>query len=140
MHSSGTEERTVSLVIPCFNEAGNAEQLVARAKAATQAASNLEVIFVDNGSSDETFRKIEPLVLGHQRLSLLRVDKNIGYGHGIKFGLLHAKGEVAGWTHADLQTDPFDAVRAMDHFPDSSVAFFCTQCTSFVTSFVQLTF
>ena len=116
-------EKTVSLVIPCFNEAGNVEQLVARAKLATDAAGGLDVIFVDNGSSDGTFEKIASSIAGDRQLSLHRIEKNTGYGNGIKFGLRFAKGEVAGWTHADLQADPLDAVRAMRFFPDSSTKF-----------------
>lgn len=115
--------KAVSLVIPCYNESGNVEQLVARAKQATNAAENLEVLFIDNGSRDGTFEKIASSISGEPKLSLYRIEKNIGYGNGIKFGLRLAKGEVIGWTHADLQTDPIDAVRAMRYLPDSSTKF-----------------
>jgi polyisoprenyl-phosphate glycosyltransferase len=108
---------STSLIIPCFNEAGNAEQLVGRAKLAIEAAPNLDVVFVDNGSSDGTYELIKKLTENIDRLSLHSVERNIGYGNGIKHGLSFAKGEVVGWTHADLQTDPFDAVRAMESFP-----------------------
>ena len=108
---------STSLVIPCFNEAGNAKQLVGRAKFAIEAAPNLDVVFVDNGSSDGTYDLIKGLTENIDRLSLHRVEKNIGYGNGIKYGLSFAQGEIVGWTHADLQTDPFDAVKAMESFP-----------------------
>ena len=45
-----------------------------------------------------------------------KVKINEGYGHGIIFGLSKAKGEVLGWTHADLQTDPEDVFRAYEIF------------------------
>jgi glycosyltransferase involved in cell wall biosynthesis len=109
--------RTVSLVIPCFNESGNAEVLVSRAIEATKAAEQLDIIFVDNGSKDDTYEKLESFVSGKERLKLVRVEDNVGYGHGIKHGLQFSTGEVVGWTHADMQTDPFDAVRAIEGFP-----------------------
>lgn len=109
--------RTVSLVIPCFNESGNAEVLVSRAIEAIKAADQLDITFVDNGSTDDTYVKLEKLISGNERLKLVRVENNVGYGNGIKHGLQFSKGEVVGWTHADMQTDPFDAVRAIEWFP-----------------------
>ena len=41
------------------------------------------------------------------------MPENRGYGHGILSGLAAARGEFLGWTHADLQTDPGDALRAL---------------------------
>lgn len=115
--------RSTTLVIPCFNEAGNAEQLVARAKLAIEASPGLDIVFVDNGSTDSTFELLSALVENIDRLSLFRVGKNIGYGNGIKHGLKFATGEVVGWTHADLQTDPYDAVRAIANYPEEDVGF-----------------
>jgi len=115
--------RKVSLVIPCYNESGNAEVLISRALEATKAAKQLEIIFVDNGSKDDTYKKLESLISGTERLRLVRVENNVGYGHGIKYGLQFSTGEIVGWTHADMQTDPFDAVRAMEIFPPRSEKF-----------------
>ena len=42
----------------------------------------------------------------------VRVEKNVGYGHGILTGLQSACGELLAWSHADLQTDPADVFRA----------------------------
>jgi len=46
----------------------------------------------------------------------VRVEMNLGYGHGIMAGLRAAKGRILGWTHADLQTDPYDVVRGLSLF------------------------
>jgi len=42
----------------------------------------------------------------------VRVDRNQGYGHGIKYGLGHAAAATVGFSHADLQTPPEDVLRA----------------------------
>ena len=44
------------------------------------------------------------------KISLIKIDKNIGYGNGIYKGILSSKGEFIAWCHADLQTDPHDVI------------------------------
>jgi hypothetical protein len=46
----------------------------------------------------------------------VRVEINQGYGFGILSGLRAAQGEILGWTHADMQTDPIDAVQGLALF------------------------
>lgn len=105
---------TESLVIPCFNEEGNIALLGESLKAITDERENLEIILVDNGSTDHTREEIERLVRTIPRLRMVCIENNIGYGNGIKAGLTSAIGLTVGWTHADLQTDPTDAVKAFD--------------------------
>ena len=45
---------------------------------------------------------------------VVTVPVNLGYGHGILSGLREAKGDYLAWTHADLQTDPADVVKAWE--------------------------
>ena len=124
MSSEKSATRTVSLVIPCYNESGNAEVLVSRAIEATKAAEQLDIIFVDNGSNDDTYKKLEALIAGKERLKLVQVEKNVGYGHGIKHGLKFSTGEVVGWTHADMQTDPLDTLRGLKISEEHGLNFF----------------
>jgi hypothetical protein len=70
----------------------------------------MEVIFVDNGSTDDSARVFADLLPRHPFAVGVRVPHNQGYGHGILTGLRSATGRVVGWTHADLQTDPRDVV------------------------------
>jgi glycosyltransferase involved in cell wall biosynthesis len=104
-----------SLVIPCYNEAANIPLLLERCKGLAQ-GSDIEVILVDNGSTDnspEVLLNLLPLYTGCRSV---RVEKNQGYGFGILTGLKAAKGEILGWTHADMQTDPQDALQALEIF------------------------
>lgn len=108
-----------SLIIPCFNEAESIPKLFERCLKLTQ-STNTEVILVDNGSSDRTSEAFKELGLPRNGVASVRVPKNLGYGNGIIAGLRHASGELIGWTHADLQTDPMDFARALEAFREEN--------------------
>lgn len=103
-----------SLVIPCYNEAANLPLLLERCKGL--AGADVEVILVDNGSSDDSPDVLRRLLPGYPGCRSVRVDVNQGYGFGILSGLRAARGEILGWTHADMQTDPQDALRGLELF------------------------
>jgi glycosyltransferase involved in cell wall biosynthesis len=109
----------LSLVIPCYNEAANLPLLVPRC-AEVAKACDAEVILVDNGSKDDTPAVLNGLLAGHPGLRSVRVDVNQGYGFGILSGVRAAQGDVVAWTHADMQTDPMDAVRGMELYEKSA--------------------
>jgi hypothetical protein len=97
-----------SIVLPCYNEAGTLPSLIARFSEVIGDRNDLEVIFVNNGSTDtsaEVFRR--ELSQPNRRFArLVTVTVNQGYGFGILAGLRTAQGEFIGWTHADSQYDP----------------------------------
>jgi polyisoprenyl-phosphate glycosyltransferase len=107
-----------SLVIPCFNESGNLTALVERCRVLLASRPNVEVVLVENGSTDNSEAKLYELFENdcNDRLRFVKVDVNQGYGHGILFGLQNCKGGVMGWTHADLQADPLDFAHAISFF------------------------
>lgn len=117
-----------SLVIPCYNEAAGLHELVARARFTAEAGDG-EVILVDNGSSDSTAELLTGLLGPADSASRsgavrwTKVDPNEGYGNGILRGLALAESPIVGWTHADLQTDPADALRALDAFESGRPSF-----------------
>lgn len=105
----------LSLVIPCYNEAANLPLLVPRCREVSKATGG-EVILVDNGSTDGTSAGLADLLRGETGVRSVRVEVNRGYGFGILAGLRAAEGRVLGWTHADMQTDPMDAVAGLELF------------------------
>jgi len=105
----------LSLVIPCYNEAANLPGLIARCEEAFR-DEDAEVLLVDNGSTDASSAVLRERLAGSRKLRSVRVEVNQGYGFGILAGLRAAGGDVLGWTHADLQTDPADAVKGMALF------------------------
>lgn len=105
----------LSLVIPCYNEARNLPLVVARCREAFTRA-DVEVVLVDNGSTDDTPAVLMNLLHDGGTVRSIRVERNEGYGHGILMGLRAAKGDILGWTHADMQTDPVDALAGLALF------------------------
>lgn len=102
----------MSLVIPCYDEAATLPLLIARIEETFQPEHESEVVLVDNGSSDESPEILGSLV-GHPIIRSVRVEVNQGYGYGILAGLRAARGRFLGWTHADMQADPADALQAI---------------------------
>ncbi|MDF3886536.1 glycosyltransferase family 2 protein [Cupriavidus basilensis] len=106
-----------SLVIPCYNEAANLPLLLERCRGVTSQAGT-EVILVDNGSTDESPNVMKKLLPDFPGCRSIRVEQNQGYGFGILSGLRAASGDILGWTHADLQTDPQDALNGLSLFAE----------------------
>ena len=106
-----------SLVIPCYNEAANLPLLLERCKALA-AQPDVEIVLVDNGSTDNSADVLLALLPQYPGCRSVRVEKNQGYGFGIVTGLKAASGDVLGWTHADMQTDPQDALRGLELFAE----------------------
>ena len=104
-----------SLVIPCYNEAANLPLLLERCESLCE-HQNIEIILVDNGSTDSSPQVLNQLLPSHPYCKSVRVEKNYGYGFGILAGLKTAQGDILGWTHADMQTDPKDLLKAIEIF------------------------
>ena len=98
----------LSIIIPCYNEELSIPKLIDNCMNIIN--NNIEIIIVDNGSIDNTFKILNKSNLPHNIVPI-RIEKNIGYGNGILTGLNHANGEVLSWTHADLQTDLSDVIK-----------------------------
>lgn len=108
----------LSLIIPCYNEALNLPILVKRIEE-TFNQEDVEVILVNNGSTDNSSDVLTELCKKSEVIRSVNVDVNQGYGFGILSGLNAAKHDVLGWTHADMQTDPADALKALEYFKQS---------------------
>ena len=105
----------LSIVIPCFNEAGNIPALVNKLESIKN--TEIEVILVNNGSTDETANILSMVLVDkYPFLKSVSIAHNIGYGNGIMTGVREATGDVIAWTHADLQTDPTDVINAYSGF------------------------
>jgi glycosyltransferase involved in cell wall biosynthesis len=101
----------VSVVIPCYNEAENIPLIFEKFKSVIK-DEEIEVLLVNNGSSDHSAEIIERLLPENPYARCVVVPVNKGYGYGILQGLHEAQGDFVGWTHADLQTDPADIIKA----------------------------
>lgn len=105
----------LSIIVPCYNEGMNISLLLDRFREVVT-EQNVELVLVDNGSVDGSFTNIKELINNDPRILLIRIEKNIGYGHGIISGLKESHGNVLAWTHADLQTDLKDVMTAYSEY------------------------
>ncbi len=107
----------LSIVIPCYNEAQSIPLIIETCKKTIHNDAEVEYILVNNGSADNTKEVLDNLLSGDQKIfKVVHVSKNQGYGYGILQGLAHASGEALAWTHADLQTDPADVIKAFEKY------------------------
>ncbi len=99
------EKPYLSVVVPLFNEEGNATQLHEKiVSACTKLAKPFEIIFIDDGSSDGTVAECEKL----SPLTLIKFRKNFGQTAAFDAGIKHATGTVIVTMDGDLQNDPSD--------------------------------
>lgn len=109
----------LSLVVPVFNEAdGIREFILAVDKAMAtswpdpQTPPRLEIIFVDDGSTDGTSTVVRTLRKGDARIKLLKLSRNFGKEAALSAGLDAASGDAAIPMDVDLQ-DPPEVIRSM---------------------------
>jgi glycosyltransferase involved in cell wall biosynthesis len=102
----------LSVIIPCYNEAENIPLILAE-YGKLVASDDLEIILVNNGSTDNSASVLAELAPKYPFLKVVTVPVNQGYGFGILSGLRSAQSEYIGWTHGDMQTPPKDVLRAL---------------------------
>ena len=96
-----------SLIIPCYNE----EEVIT--KAYTQITEDLkilnenyEIIFVNDGSKDNTWNILKSFASNDKRVKLISLSRNFGQEAALRAGLENARGEYIGFIDADLQDPP----------------------------------
>jgi len=98
----------VSVVVPVFNEEANMPNLQAELRSAL-AGLDHEIIFVDDGSTDQSVAKIE----NAPHVRVLRFEKNAGQSAALFAGLTAARGAIIVTIDSDLQNDPADVSRLL---------------------------
>lgn len=93
----------VSVVVPLYNEEENVPILQAELTAGL-AGLDYEIVFVDDGSNDQTVERIAP----DPRIRVLRFEKNAGQSAAMYAGLHFVRGETVVLIDGDLQNDPAD--------------------------------
>ena len=97
----------ISIVIPAFNEAPNLMEVAARLRHVLDGiTAEWEIIFVDDGSSDDSWTIISQLHQQSANFRGIRLARNFGQQAAITAGLRHARGNVVIPMDADLQDPP----------------------------------
>ena len=108
----------LSIVVPCYNEAKNIPLILERFSSVIHRV-DIEVILVNNGSTDNSSIILDEYLPKYSFARSVNIEVNEGYGHGIVTGLTQAIGEFVGYTHADMQTDPADLLKALEIIEES---------------------
>ena len=103
----------LSIVVPCYNEEKNIPLILEKFNEVID-KEDIEVLLVNNGSTDNSKNIMEQLVPNFGFARVVTINKNQGYGFGITSGLKEALGEFICYTHADMQTDPADVLKALE--------------------------
>lgn len=97
----------VSIIIPVYNEEENLPVLYSRLKEFAAASDkDYEFVFVDDGSSDRSFRILEELSAGDPRVKAIGLSRNFGSHAACLAGLMKSRGDACTFLSADLQDPP----------------------------------
>lgn len=105
----------LSVVIPLYNEQDNIPPLYEQLSTALNAlGKRYEVIIVDDGSTDESFARLQAIHAQDPRWQIVQFRRNFGQTAGMAAGFALAQGAVVVTIDADLQNDPADIGRVLD--------------------------
>ncbi|MDD2570473.1 MAG: glycosyltransferase family 2 protein [Bacteroidales bacterium] len=97
----------LSLVIPLFNEADLVHELVRRSVAAlAEITPDFEILFVDDGSRDETLSRLLDIRQTEPRIKVIELSRNFGHQAAFTAGLTFASGNYIAMMDGDLQDPP----------------------------------
>ncbi len=111
MHSQGPE---VSVVVPLLNEQDNIGPLYEQITQILTGKYQYEIIFIDDGSSDNSFNILADLQKADNQMRVICFRKNFGQTSALSAGFTYAKGKIIVALDADLQNDPADIPDMID--------------------------
>lgn len=101
------ESKMISIVIPIYNEAPNVAPLYETVKSIIKKLpQKFELIFVDDGSSDDSVKKLRQIAKRDKRAKIIELARNFGKEIAVTAGIHTAKGDAAIIMDADLQHPP----------------------------------
>lgn len=103
----------LSIVIPCYNEEKTLKRCVEKVLEIADKSLALELIIVDDASSDKSPSIAQTLSNKHSDLIVLTHDWNQGKGAALRTGFEHATGDFVAVQDADLEYDPMDLKRML---------------------------
>lgn len=97
----------LSIIVPVLNEEESLRELLAQiARSCAGCNQAFEVMFVDDGSTDASWKVIRDLATAHPEVGAIRFRRNFGKAAALTAGMRAARGELILMMDADLQDDP----------------------------------
>jgi glycosyltransferase involved in cell wall biosynthesis len=110
---SSSDSHKLSVIIPCYNEEPTLEKCVKRVLAIQDASLHLEIIIVDDASTDGSLDIARRLAASHPEIRVLHHEHNRGKGAALRSGFQSATGAFVAVQDADLEYDPQDLKRLL---------------------------
>ncbi|MCG8569809.1 MAG: glycosyltransferase family 2 protein [Spirochaetes bacterium] len=97
----------ISIIIPCYNEEQVINETYNRvAQVCKDHFQNYEILFINDGSHDNTFKLLEEIAVADLSVKLISFSRNFGHQAAVSAGLKNCTGDVAFIIDADLQDPP----------------------------------
>lgn len=103
----------LSIVVPVHNETDNVRPLIEEIDDALGDSCDYEIVYVDDGSTDDTFEKLNTLQTEYPRLRVLRHRRCCGQSTALSTGVRAARGNVIATLDGDGQNNPADIPRLL---------------------------
>ncbi len=110
-------DRSLDIIVPCYNESKNIAPLVeAVKKNLCSVFDKLTLIFVDDGSKDDTIEVINGIIAAHKDIAIkyLRFTRNYGKEIAVKCGIDHSESDLCAIMDGDLQHPPACIIEAYE--------------------------
>jgi len=99
----------MTVIVPVYNESDSIERIAKTFKDYfSKSNTKSKVLFIDDGSTDDSFNKIEYICQNNEAFDYLKFKENCGLSSAIKAGIDYISTPLLGYIDADLQTTPFD--------------------------------
>ena len=96
----------VSIVVPCYNEEGNVRVLFERLTKVMAGKADHQIVFVDDGSTDDTLKEVQALARTHNTVKYISLSRNFGHQYALKAALDRVDADCVIMMDADLQHPP----------------------------------
>tara|TARA_B110000263_G_scaffold166160_1_gene144659 strand:- start:2266 stop:3213 length:948 start_codon:yes stop_codon:yes gene_type:complete len=106
-----TKNPSISIIVPILNEEGSLDKFYIETKTSLNEYSNWELIFIDDGSDDESNNIIRKIADNDSRVFVIQFFKNFGKADALAEGFKQANGDIIITIDADLQDDPAEIPR-----------------------------
>ncbi len=111
----------VSVIVSVKNEEAHITETVKRIFGVRYPLSKLELIVIDDGSTDNTWDRLQSVKDDYERLRLFRFPKNLGKRHGMALGAKEASGDILVYVDSDSYLDEEGIYKLVQPFHDRSV-------------------
>lgn len=116
--SNFSQPEQLSVVVPVRNEQDNVEGLIVEINAALQSVIEHEIIYVDDGSTDETYARLKSLQSQYPQLRIVRHAKSCGQSTAVRTGVKSARYDWVATLDGDGQNNPADIIKLLAALTD----------------------